>query len=127
MVSNRRANLLGILRFVVVGVGATVIHSLVAFAFIYFGVANPLVANISGFLLAACFSYSLLSIWCFQLPPSFRSLRRFFTLAICNFILVSIVTLLVAFLSLSAYWTIFFLAMIMPVVNYSINRFGVFG
>jgi len=66
-----------LLRFVCVGIGATLIHFLVAIGLVSGLDVPPTIANASAVLVATVFSYLANTLWSFSAPLGRRTLSRF--------------------------------------------------
>lgn len=72
-----RPTAIRLLRFACVGLGATLVHFIVAIALVSNLGAPPAVANASAVLMATVFSYTANTLWSFSAPFGHRTLSRF--------------------------------------------------
>lgn len=123
-----KANLGQLMRFGIVGVGATLTHLCVAILLIKAFSTPPLLANLIAFLMAFIVSFGGHYIWTFSRPGHHgRAVVRFFVTAFSGFLTNTVV--LAALLRdgrLTEVQSLIIAVTIIPVVTYLISRFWAF-
>ncbi len=72
------------LRFGVVGLGVTALHTLTALSLLRFAAAGPVGANVAAFILSTLVSYVLNSLWSFESRLRIGSFARFGTVSLAG-------------------------------------------
>jgi putative flippase GtrA len=124
----KKADIGQIIRFAIVGIGATLTHMLAALALLHFLKVSPLTGNFIGFLVAFVVSFTGHYFWTFSRPGKHRrALLRFFVTALAGFLINTMV--LVALLAdgrISETLSLAFAIAVIPAVTFLIGRFWAF-
>lgn len=121
-----------LLRFALVGGGATLVHAAV-FQLLFAGFFwSQLTANVAGFVVALLFSFAGQSLFTFKAQASgwlawLRLFMRFSQAALLGFALnLFWAALVIDWLQLSHYWYLALLVGVTPILLFAINRLWVF-
>ena len=122
-----RAEAPRVLKFGVVGIAATAIHTAVAFATLPF-VGSPFLANLAGFLTAFVFSFLGQALWTFNVTRGRRAAAlRFFMVSGGNFLLSNVVLGAAKASGLVPNWVALLIAIaVIPPCNYVASRLWAF-
>lgn len=120
---------LEVVRFVIIGAAATVVHMCVAFA-LYYGLNfAPLIANPIAFLIAWCVSYAGQFKWTFKDSGAKHksSAPKFFAVSVLSLILSQVVVWFTAeYLKLPFYLAMLCVVFSVPIVTFILSKFWVF-
>jgi len=118
-----RISQIRIFRYAVIGGISTLIHLGVATAFIYYLSPSVFLSNVTGFLIAYLFSYTMQSLHVFGHAISWRKALRYFITQFGS-LLVSIA--LTHLFSFNSYIKTFLVVLFMPMVTYTVHKFWTF-
>ena len=113
-------------RFVSVGLLATAIHTIIALVAIRIFGFSSAAANITAFLSATVFSYSLNSIWSFEATMAFGSLSRFLVVSLFNLGLITIISYLIDRFGYAPELSVLIIVITMPLITFYFHRFWTF-
>ena len=116
-----------LIRFIIVGVGATLIHFITGWFLEYQHQIDLFFANLIGFLVA--FIFSFLGHYYFTFRKSNRiqqALIRFFTIACLGFIVNNVVLLICQVSGMNNFWSLLFAVGVMPLASYLFSYFWAF-
>jgi putative flippase GtrA len=116
------------LRFVTIGILATLVHMAAALGLIVISKCPIMAANVTAFLLAVSVSFTGNYFWTFQARGSFRkSLRRYLLIAACAFLANNLVLAgLLAAHRIGAMKAIVISAAVVPFCTYVLSRLWAF-
>ena len=114
------------IRFGSVGVAATTVHVLFAFALLDNLNFSLLAANVSAFFAAFFVSYFGNALWSFESRQEMKSLLRFFVASGINLSVIVIISNWVTDTELPVYTGILLVAMVIPIIGFIVQKFWVF-
>lgn len=117
-----------ILRFGIVGVGATLTHMAAALVFLQFLNMAPLIANLCAFLIAFSVSFTGHYYWTFSKPGhQHRAVIKFFAVASTGFFINTVIlAALLADGRISEPLCLIIAIMIIPIATYFLSRIWAF-
>jgi len=117
-----------IIRFGIVGVGAALVYAAVTALAVESGVASPVVASVSGHLVAGLVSYFGHLHFSFAVNPDHQVFAwRFVVIALITIAMnIGVTVLLTMVLGMSYRVAVLVVMVLIPLTNYLCNRFWVF-
>ena len=114
-------------RFILVGVGATLVHYLVGRYLSTLGEWSVVKANVIGFIVAFIFSFCGHYYFTFRKSNHFsQALIRFFIIALSGFAANNVVLLTCLKMGVSDQWAFLFAVGVMPIASYIFSYFWAF-
>jgi len=108
-------------RFIVTGVGATLVHFIVAVFAIEMLTFSPPSANSLAFVVATCFSYLVNTYWSFQTSSTVSNAIRYWLAACLGFVLAYSLSAFAEYLDWHYLIGIFLVVCVVPLVNFAVH------
>lgn len=113
-----------LIKYSFVGVFATLIHILVASAYLYFMDAHLIFANVLGFCLAFIFSYTLQSVYVFEHALARTQLLKYLSVQLCALFLALVSSSYTPLENL--YLKTLLICILLPLITFCIHKFWTF-
>lgn len=113
-----------IVRYIIAGGIATLIHLAVAFSYLRWAADDTLIANLLGFSCAFIFSYLVQSLWVFEHPIHPRNALKFLLVQLSA--LASAQLISEQALGLNSYFRVILVILILPLITFIIHRLWTF-
>ena len=114
------------LKFISIGIAATMIHVAIAIIFISSETFKSPTANAISFLLATSFSYYFNAAWSFQSEPSFLTLKRYLLTCFIGFWMSFGIAQLYENNNLPYHFAIITIILALPPMMFLIHKFWTF-
>lgn len=114
------------LRFAITGLGATLLHVVVAHSFIQIASPSPALANAIAFLIATTFSFALNTWWSFSSQYSHGVLLRFWVVSMIGLSLTIAIASTAQYIGLHYWYGIAFVVCLVPPVTFVLHRYWTF-
>ncbi|MBE0614756.1 MAG: GtrA family protein [Burkholderiales bacterium] len=109
-------------RFVLVGIGVTVLHAAVASLLVMFARVHPAAANGMAFCVATLVSYASNTLWTFERRLHRRLLVRFVLVSLAGFVLTVSIAGAVELLGYPFYAGIGAVVMLVPAASFAMHK-----
>lgn len=108
-------------RFLIIGLGVTFLHVLVASILIETILPQPSAANGIAFVISTMASYICNTLWSFSRAPAIANLMRFLVVSLCGLFLAMSLAALVEYLGFSYWIGIASIVTTIPVLTFSLH------